>query len=152
MLKTTGLVLGFLIAGFQALDARIVRPWTYQELFEKANLVVIGEVVGSEDNGERTELVDVEPHVPVIGLITKFKSLLVIKGSKDLATFGLHHYKFSSDNAKLAGEAPDLVEVAGQHQVYLLFLIAEHGGLYVPVSGQTDPASFSVLELKGGAN
>ncbi|HYK23177.1 MAG TPA: hypothetical protein VEU75_00775, partial [Candidatus Acidoferrum sp.] len=69
-----------------------------------------------------------------------------------LATFQLHHYRFRSEDDRLAANSPNLVEPSGQHQVFLLFLVKERDGRYAPVTGQTDPATFSVLELKGGAD
>lgn len=136
----------------KALNARITQAWTYQEMFDKADLVVIAQVLSTKDTGEQSALQDVEPHVAVIGIITDFKSSLILKGPRNLATFQLHHYRFRSEDDRLAANSPNLVEPSGQHQVFLLFLVKERDGRYAPVTGQTDPATFSVLELKGGAD
>jgi hypothetical protein len=136
----------------RTMSARIVKPWTYQEMFDKADLVVIAEVLSTKGTEERSALQDLDPHVAVIGVVTEFKSRLMIKGSQSTKTFQLHHYKFQSDDDKLAANSPDLVEISGQHQVFLLFLIKEREGRYAPVTGQTDPGLFSILELPGAAD
>lgn len=143
------LILMFSASG--VMDARIVKPWTYQEMFGKADLVVVAEVLSTKDTGERSALQDLEPHVDVIGIVTEFKSRLILKGSQNVKAFQLHHYRFQSEDDKLTADGPDLVELSGQHQVFLLFLVKERDGRYAPVTGQTDPASFAVLELKGAA-
>ena len=38
----------------------------------------------------------------------------------------------------------------GPHPDFLMFLTKEKDGRYVPVTGQVDPALFSVIELKSG--
>lgn len=146
------LILVLLFCVPRTMNARIVKPWTYQEMFNKADLVVVAEVLSTKDTEERSALQDLEPHVDVIGIVTEFKSRLVIKGSKNVKTFQLHHYRFQSEDDRLAANSPDLVEISGQHQVFLLFLVKESDGRYAPVSGQTDPALFAVLELKGAAD
>jgi hypothetical protein len=145
------LILVMMFGALGVMDARIVKPWTYQEMFDKADLVVVAEALSTKDTGERSTLQDLEPHVGVIGIVTEFKSRLILKGAQIVKTFQLHHYRFQSEDDKLAADGPDLVELSGQHQVFLLFLIKERDGRYAPVTGQTDPASFAVLELKGAA-
>lgn len=145
------LILVLMFSAPRVMDARIVKPWTYQEMFDKADLVVIAEVLSTKDTEERSALQDLEPHVDVIGIVTDFKSRLTLKGSQNVKTFQLHHYRFQSEDDKLAANSPDLVELSGQRQVFLLFLVKERNGRYAPVTGQTDPASFAVLELKGAA-
>ena len=137
-----------MFSDFPALNARISPAWTFQEMFDKADFVVIAEVVSTKETEERNTLQDIEPHVAVIGILTDFKSRLVLKGSHSLATFQLHHYRFRSEDDKFAANGPDLVDLSGYHQIFLLFLVKEKDGKYAPVTGQTDPASLSVLELK----
>ena len=119
-------------------------------MFDNADLVAIAEVVSTKNTEERNTLQDIEPHVAVIGVVTNFKSLLLLKGPRNLATFQLHHYRFQSEDDKLAANSPALVE-ASAHEVFLLFLVKGPHGTYAPVTGQTDPALFSVLELHGSA-
>jgi hypothetical protein len=146
------LAVALMFAVLPVLNARITQAWTYQEMFSKADLVVIADVVSTSETEERSALTDVEPHVAVIGVVTSFKSRLVLKGSPSLSSFRLHYYRFQIEDDKLAANSPELIEISGKDQTFLLFLTKEPDGKYAPVTGQTDPASFSVLELKGAAN
>jgi hypothetical protein len=131
--------------------ARITASWTFQEMFAKADLVVIAYGLSSRDTDEHTTLKDIEPHVSVVGVTSEFKTSLMLKGPRDLERFQLHHYRFASEDDQLAANSPDLVRLSDGHLPFLMFLVRERDGRYAPVTGQTDPASFSVLELRGGA-
>jgi hypothetical protein len=120
-------------------------------MFDKADFVVVAGILSTKVSSERNALKDIKPSVNVIGVITDLKSRLILKGSNDVETFQLHHYKFQSEDDKLAANSPDLIDFSGQHQTFLLFLVKESDGKYAPVTGQTDPASLSVLELQGSA-
>jgi hypothetical protein len=120
-------------------------------MYDKADLVVIAYGVSTRDTAERTTLSDLEPHVPVIGVVSEFKTSLVLKGPRDARTFQLHHYRFASPHDQLAANSPDLVRLSEAHLPFLMFLVKEPDGRYAPVTGQTDPALHSVVELKGAA-
>jgi hypothetical protein len=150
MEKKTFFILVMTLGVVPALTGRIGQSWTYQEMSNKADLVAIAQVVSTKETQERNVLTDLEPHVAVIGVVTNFKSLLVFKGPHDLATFQLHHYRFQSENEKLRANSANLVE-SSAHKVFLLFLVKEPDGRYAPVTGQTDPALFSVLDVNGAA-
>ena|SRR5438874_4941286 len=132
-------------------SARITPAWTYQQLYDKSDLVVIAYAVSTRDTAERTTLNDLEPHVPVIGVVSEFKTSLVLKGPRDIGIFQLHHYRFASEHDQLAANSPDLVRLSEAHLPFLMFLAKEPDGRYAPVTGQTDPASHSVIELKSAA-
>ncbi len=121
---------------------------TYQEMFDKADLVVIAMAGDTKDTNERAKLLkDIE----VIGVETEFTTRLTLKGPKEIRNFQLHHYRTPDDVFVTNG--PHLVSIhlpPGRHPDFLMFLIKEKDGRYAPVTGQTDPASFSVLELKSG--
>ena len=122
-------------------------------MFDKADLVVIAHRVSTKNTDERSMLTDLRPHVAVVGVVTEFRTLLILKGAKNATKFNLHHYRLQSENDQNVESGPDLVRFSrGQHVPFLLFLIKERNGKYAPVTGQTDPAAFSVLELRGGAN
>ena len=123
-------------------------------MFDKADLVVIAKVVSTKDNGERTTLPDYDPSLVVIGVVTEFESRIVIKGAKNLTKFQLHHYRYQSEEDEFAvTNTPELVRIKpGEHPSFLLFLVKEGDGKYAPVTGQTDPAAFSVLDLRGAAD
>jgi hypothetical protein len=139
------LVLAFMALG--PLMARIVQSWTYQEMFDKADLVVIAKVVSTKDTDERSTLLDLN----VVGVVTEFKSHLILKGPKGVTTFQLHHYRLESENDENVVNGPDLIRIV-EHRAFLLFLTREHDGRYAPVTGQTDPGGLSVLELKSVAD
>lgn len=139
----------FAIFGLAELGmARITeRSWTYQEMFAKSDFVVIATGITNKDTAERSRLLK---DIDVIGVETEFKTCLVVKGSDNVKNFILHHYRMR--DGEFWSDGPLLVEVVpGKHQTFLLFLIKEKDGRYAPVAGQTDPAGFCVLELKGAA-
>lgn len=130
----------------EPLVARFTRDWTDQEVFDKADLVVIATVVSSSDTKERITLPEIDSRNQVIGVETEFQTSLVLKGPADFTKFRLHHYRSSEDFTN----GPMLIEIPpGKHHTYLLFLIKERDGTYAPVTGQTDPTVQSVLQLRG---
>jgi hypothetical protein len=147
------LTLLLLISVPQLLTARITRHWTYQEMLQKADLVVIAQYVSTKDTSERTAVPDYTPPLAVIGVVSEFETRIVIKGPPDIKKLQLHHYRYKSEGDKVAvSNTPELVEVTpGENPCFLLFLVKEADGKYAPVGGQTDPAGLSVLILGGGA-
>jgi hypothetical protein len=141
------LLVTFSIPGL--LNARLVQSWTYEQMLDKADLVVIATVISTKDINERYTLQDVTPPIEVVGVETEFESRIVLKGAKITKKFRLHHYRLKND--ELFANGPQLVTIEpGKHRTFLLFLIKEHDGKYAPATGQTDPAIFSIYELKGG--
>jgi hypothetical protein len=142
-----------LVIATQALDARFVEPWTYQQMFEKADLVVIARPINTSDTAEHQMLPDYAPPLPVIGVTTEFETRLVLKGSKDVTLFKLHHFRYRADADETAmSNTPELLKIKVEKRTtFLLFLIKERDGRYAPVTGQTDPAISSVLKLDGAA-
>jgi hypothetical protein len=137
-----------------------ITPWSYKDLFAKSHFVVIASpLTRSRDTSERMTLQNISPPVPVIGVNTEFKTLLVLKGSKR-QRFVLHHYRESrkpNPNKVILG-GPDLLDFEGPKNAsgsvfsskrYLLFLVREGDGRFAPVSGQQDPRGISVQELGG---
>jgi hypothetical protein len=122
---------------------------TYDELFAKSDFVVIAKpITNTRDTSERKLLGPLSPPVPVIGVVTDFESLLVLKGTKP-RRFMLHHYrevrpKFMVDGLNLIEFHPN----KSQRQFYLLFLAREPNGRFAPVAGQ-DWVDISVQELSG---
>ncbi len=118
-------------------------------MFDKADLVVIARRVASKPIEEHTLVLD---DIKVRGVITDFRSLLVLKGPKDISTFQLQHYQLESPRDENIANGPDLIRFRFEHPAFLLFLVKEGTNTYVPVVGQTDPAGLSVLELAGMAD
>ena len=134
----------------QLATARILYTWTYREMFDKADLVIIAQYISSKETGERIKLKDIDLPIDGIGMVSEFEGRLVLKGSKDTTKFTLHHYRVEHQERYANG--PRVIQIAANtHPTFLLFLIKEKDGKYAPVTGQTDPAIFSVLELMGGA-
>lgn len=141
------LVLIFIIPSM--LGARIVEGWTYQEMFDKADLVVIARRVASKPIEAHTVVLD---DIKVRGVITDFRCLLVLKGPTHVSTFQLQHYQLESPQDENITNGPDLIRFRFEHPAFLLFLVKKGANTYVPVGGQTDPAGLSVLELAGMAD
>jgi hypothetical protein len=124
-------------------SARVVRNWSYQELLDKSDLVVLASPASTNDTKEHIELPGFVGQ-RVLGLETRFTVSAVLKGDKKLKEFVLHHYRPGADGM-IVPNGPDFVSfvpvanpTAGQ-QTYILFLIRETDGRYAPVVGQADP-------------
>ena len=127
-------------------QAHLMYAWSYREMFAKADFVVIAKAISSETTTERSVLPDLTPATPVVSVLTKFETHLVLKGDKKVTRFILHHYKLATDEAMVNG--PNLVEFdPKKHSEFLLFLIRERNGNYAPATDQTDPAGISVIEI-----
>ena len=144
-LTTLGILIG--IAAPSSITARFMQPWTYQDLFAKSDFVVVAmPAAATHDTAEHSTLRDIQPNEPVVGVVTEFRTLLVLKGSpKD--RFVLHHYRLEDPTPAING--PELVafDPAKDHRPYLLFLVREPDGRFAPTGGQTDPAFLSVQQL-----
>lgn len=136
---------------------RFFKTDTYQQMFDKADLVAMANWEGMKETDERTTLQDFDPAIKVIGVTTEFKTQLVLKGGKDIKTVALHHYRFQFQDDDLWTFAPQFVRIRGPEirgdthypggGQMLLFLKKESDGRYVPVTGQVYPAVTSVLVL-----
>lgn len=124
-------------------------------MLEKAELVVKAEWVSTKKTDERSTLSDTA--IEVIGVTTEFEVNFVLKGPREVKKIDLHHYKFHDEDDTFRALPPQLIRIMppfnrGEHQFpgggeYLLFLTREPDGRYAPVTGQTDPAVSSVLQL-----
>jgi hypothetical protein len=131
-----------------SLRARLMEAATYQEMFDKADLVVIAKSVRTKDTSERTTLPGWDS-IHVVGVNTQFETELVLKGDKDVKNFVLHHYRIDEVAEPLPIiSGPTLASFdPKEHNKYLLFLIKQPDGKYAPASGQVDPATFSIIKL-----
>jgi hypothetical protein len=126
------------------------KDWTFQEMFAKSDLVVIATPIWTKDTGEHNLLPGISPSTRVLGLSTEFEVRLVLKGNTKIKTFVLYHYRLEHDEPSVNG--PALVTFnSKQWMSFLLFLVREPDGRYAPVTGQTDPGYFSIMELKSEA-
>ncbi len=129
--------------------ARIVEAWTYREMFDKSDLVAIAQAVSTKDTDEHSVILN---NIKVIGVTTDFKTALIFKGPRDATSFKLHHYRLESRIDENIVNGPNLIPVVQpgpQRRAFLLFLKKEPDGRYAPVTGQTDPAVLSVIQLTG---
>jgi hypothetical protein len=157
----TGAFFGLLfLLSFQSnIQARLGYAWSYQEMFDKAELVVIAQPIHTKDTTETNSLPGINPSAKFRGLSTEFQINAVLKsGQTNALTRGtkitFHHYRFNNP-AELVINGPVLVEFtpekSGAFQSYLLFLVKKADGRYAPVTGQVDP-DISVLKLDGRAD
>jgi hypothetical protein len=123
------------------------KDWTFEEMFDKADLIVIGKPISTEGTRERTVLTDISPPARVVGLSTAFEVRLVLKGDRKLKRFVLHHYKLEHEEPMSNGPALVMFD-PNQSGAFLLFLVKEPDGRYAPVTGQTDPGYYCIIELK----
>ena len=132
-------------------QARGMRSWSYQELYDQADLVVIAKPISTQDTAEKAVLPNFSPDLHVVGLSTAFDISVVMKGDKSLKKCVLHHYRLANPK-EMRDNGPMLASFdPKQHTRFLLFLHREADGRYSPVSGQTDPTLFSVQKLEGAA-
>ena len=142
-LATASLLVAIGIAG-----ARPVRFWSFQELLDKSDLVVIATPTGTNDTKEHGGLPGA-PSLPVIGVETRFAASAVLKGDKALKDFILHHYRYPADAPPVVN-GPNLVSFApGEKRTFLLFLVLEADGRYAPTVGQVDPGLCGINVLGG---
>ncbi len=136
--------------------ARIVRVVSYQELFEKSDLVVIATpLTKTADTDERTHFEGLfetdqdgkQTSVAAIGVETTFSISVVMKGDRDAKQFVLHHYRPTA----LAIDGPNVVSFDPsdfrRSRDILLFLLKEQDGRYAPYGGQTDPGIQAITAL-----
>jgi hypothetical protein len=131
-----------------------MKGWTYQELFDQADLVVVGAPISTQDTKESGGLPGWTT-LDTIGVNTEFQSSVVMKGHKTLKRFILHHYRLK-DPKQIPPNAPSFVEFKPPFKPetsgrFILFLKHESDGRYAPVSGQVDPALFDIVKLDGMA-
>jgi hypothetical protein len=141
-----------LLVSTDLVAARAVRVWSYQELLEESDLVVIATATGNNDTMEHIDLPGFQGQ-RVIGVESRFAVSAVLKGDKTLKDFVLHHYH-PSPALMIAPNGPTFVYFAvsknasAPQRTYMLFLHREADGRYAPVVGKSDPG-LGVRELEG---
>ncbi|MBI3985944.1 MAG: hypothetical protein HY343_03440 [Lentisphaerae bacterium] len=131
----------FILISNGIVGARMIRLWSYQELLDKSDLVVIATPTATNDTQEHIDLPGFHGQ-PVIGVETKFRVSAILKGDKTLKDFVLHHYR--ADN-KTVDNGPNLISFDPEKkQQFLLFLVREADGRYAPAFGQMDPGLYGI--------
>jgi len=134
--------------------ARLLNPPpTYDELFEKSDLIVIARPVTKTTDTEERNYFDGVVQInangqrnnpAAIGVETTFNVIKIIKGNGGVKQFILHHYR----EATPGSNGPMVVSFdLSQSTDILLFLVREKDGRYAPYGGQTDPGLNSIFAL-----
>ncbi len=85
--------------------ARPMRSWTYQEMFDQADLVLIAKPLSTKDTTETAKVMSSD----VVGLSTEFEIRTVMKGrDKTLGKLTLHHYRLAKADSPIVN-GPNLV-------------------------------------------
>jgi hypothetical protein len=146
------LPVGLLLCSSLPAFARISQLWTFEQLGEKSDLIVIARPVSSTPTEEKATLPNISPTVHVTGVETKLEIRLVLKGWPKTKTACLNHYAFANPaDSRLHGAAQLLTFDPKQPTRYLMFLKQTSAGRFVPVAGQTDPAAESIIKLETSA-
>src|SRR5262249_22220311 len=137
--------------------ARLVRLWSYQELVDQSDLVVLATAADTTDTKEHIDLPGFAGE-HVVGVDTRFNISAVLKGEKTMKNLVLHHYRtVDGANVPHVPNGPSFISFtpAGDEslnqQAYLLFLNREADGRYAPAVGQSDP-ELGVRKLEGTSN
>lgn len=131
------------------LSARLIATPTYQDLYDRADVVVIATPQATADTDEHIALPWIRPDVPAIGVNTPLRVQAWLKGAPS-ASLVLHHYRLANPGQPLVN-GPLLLDFhRDDAQTLLFFLVREPDGRYAPVAGQTDPAGFSVFRVDRG--
>ncbi len=144
--RMKSLITSFILLAFTSLSiGRLVKSWSYQELFDTADLVIVAKSISTKDIKEPQK----QPPAPTTGLVavaTEFEIQGVMKGDKTLKKCTLVHFRLKNPSEPRIN-GPLLVQFdPKQHEAFLLFLHRQPEGEYAPVSGQMDP-QFAAMRL-----
>jgi hypothetical protein len=130
-------------------SAWISTRWTYEAMYEKADLIVVAKPVSVSQPDEATSLPDISPKMRFYELKAAFVVSIALKGTNP-ETLQLRYVKLANpEQFALAG--PSLVQFdPAQRHSYLMFLSLDPGGSYSPVTGQTNAAT-AIIRLEGNA-
>ena len=154
MKRTTTLVAVatcLILSNALSVSARPVRIWYPNELWEKADLVVMATADNSQDE-YKVENSRADTWVPVL---TKFNVEAVLKGKMekksvlDKVSVTVRHYRYHDKTSEITViDGPAFVEFNPEAKnQYLIFLAGKPDGTYEPLTGQYDPwQSFLVVE------
>ncbi len=131
-------------------SARVLDGRSYQEMLDRADLVVIAQLTTTRQTSEKTILAGITPEEHVVGIESDFEVSAVLKGNKKTKKVVLHHYNFDENAIRTDGALLCYLDSFIKKH-FLLFLVREPDGRYAPAAGQIDPCAFSVLKLPGAA-
>jgi hypothetical protein len=134
-----------------SVSARPVSIWSANELWEKADLVVMGTANTSQDE-YKVENAKADTWIPVL---TKFNIEAVLKGQTgkksvaDNVFLTVRHNRYFDRVSEIAViDGPSFVEFDPEPKnQYLIFLVRKPDGVYEPLTGQYAPwQSFLMVE------
>jgi hypothetical protein len=132
-MSTFRTVVAFLLVSTSAVAARESHWWSYRDLEQRSDLIVIARPVEVRNLDEPVEL----PGSTVLGVETRFAVLAVLKGERETKDFILHHYRFRSDGP--IWNPPDFKTFEPKAcERFLLFLARRSDGQFEAVAGQMD--------------
>ena len=143
-----------------SLQARLLDVPTFQQAYERADLVVIAQPVAVTNLAERAPLPNIgrsigaadlelpeaeRGKVMATGVETTFAVETVVKGDRPAGDrLVLHHYRAPGEER--SPNAPMLIKFDPSKPLsYLLFLKREADSRFAPVCGQTDPAFRGII-------
>ena len=139
----------FFLATSILAQGRLFQIWSFQQLFDEADVVLIGSVKETTKltgTKARLEGESMEFH----NVITRFKRRAVLKGDYQPATWDFAHYWFTEDT-KVLISPPPLKQFTEVNKVYLIFLRKNSAGKLIPVSGQKQATSSFIETQQDGA-
>jgi hypothetical protein len=149
---STGIVVILTLIASAAL-ARSHRSWSYGQLMEASDLVVVATATNSVDSGELDT--NSWSGVRFIGVNTDFDVHLVLKGTTNRSGITVFHLRHASEQRGGMDNGAMLVKFItkplGKYSAqpdYLLFLKQRSDGRYEPTSGHIDPID-SVWRMDG---
>jgi hypothetical protein len=155
LVVAAGIMCGFLSGATPDAAAQIGYLWTYDELLQKADVVVIARCGATIDTGNQVSHPELSPRLPVVEMRTTFQVEAILKtADQKRASPGpelrLRHYRLDLERwqkehpPELGMPPAGLVNAGGylaprEGRSYLLFLTRAADGLHEPLSGHTFP-------------
>jgi len=124
--------------------ARLIETFSYEELYEKSDLVVIVELVTVSESKEILSGWG-EPD-RYEGKVSQFSVGKVLKGNADILTISLLHFAYSAKVLLIANGANFVDFSNAEKYHYLMFLNEGDEGVFSPVTGHYDAAA-SVMKI-----
>jgi hypothetical protein len=148
--RIAAIVIVYLVAACSECHARQIENWPYEKLFKTAEVVVIGKPVSVRDATEKDKAAPPHGEQYLVGVVTKFEILHVVKGKHDGKELELVHFRLKQKEALILN-GPLLVSfhtkpVRGTENEYMLFLKAGKDERLEWVSGQFN-AAYSVKQM-----
>ena len=129
-----------------AVAARLVEVMSSDDMLKQADVVAVCQPVSTKPINEKVLLTNISPQLTVTGQETLFNVREVHKGDTNLKQLVLHHYRLP-DPGNPIRNGPSLLDFDGRtNDWFLLYLVKQPDGRFVPVTGQSDPA-FSVVTV-----